>query len=110
VGSHERYQRRAVFGGLSAWRASAVGLSLLGGSTLLSLLDLTNRRSGRIGYLTGGVAGHPQSRQTCMHLSRALAAYGWVEGQSFVLEFRSSDGEAERLHALAASLVLSRSI
>jgi len=56
----------------------------------------------RIGYLGTGGAAAPRHREA---LSQGLRDLGWVEGQNLVIEWRSSEGRAERFPDLAAELV-----
>jgi len=53
----------------------------------------------RIGYLVGGSG--PVDRA----FLQGLRDLGYVEGRNLVMEYRSAEGNSERLHALAAELV-----
>ena len=53
----------------------------------------------RIGYLTGGGL---LLRQV---FEQALGERGWVTGESLVIDYRSADGNYDRLPGLAAELV-----
>ena len=56
----------------------------------------------RIGYLQ---ATFPRSRPSVQAFEQGLWDLGYVEGQNLVLEFRSAEGDVERLPTLAAELV-----
>ena len=53
-----------------------------------------------IAWLTGG----SESQSSIAAFKEEMAALGWKEGASYVLEARSADGRRERLPALAAEL------
>ncbi len=55
----------------------------------------------RIGMLTSAFAPHPGFE----HFRQGLRDLGYVEGQSIALEYHSTEGQDERLPALAAELV-----
>ena len=57
----------------------------------------------RIGYLT--VASRTGSAHLTEALLQGLRELGYVEGQNIVIEYRSADGNFERLPELAADLV-----
>src|SRR5713226_7013339 len=56
----------------------------------------------RIGYLAANLAASPYLREAFLQGLRDL---GYVEGRNLVIEYRSAEGELERLPALAAELV-----
>jgi putative tryptophan/tyrosine transport system substrate-binding protein len=58
----------------------------------------------RIGMLSSGVVSPERTRyvEAFLHSLRDL---GWVEGQNLAFEYRSAEGQAERLPDLAAELV-----
>jgi putative tryptophan/tyrosine transport system substrate-binding protein len=56
----------------------------------------------RIGYLLGATREQEPFVETFLEAMRAL---GYVEGQNLVMEYRTAEGQAERLPALAAELV-----
>jgi putative ABC transport system substrate-binding protein len=57
----------------------------------------------RIGYLSAG-SGTLSSPYTTA-FRQGLRELGWIEGQSIVIEYRSAEGQLERLPTLAAELV-----
>jgi ABC-type uncharacterized transport system substrate-binding protein len=62
-------------------------------------------KAARIGYLATGSLGAPEFRQALDAFRQGLRERGYVEGENFVLELRSADGEIDRLPALARKLV-----
>jgi putative tryptophan/tyrosine transport system substrate-binding protein len=56
----------------------------------------------RIGYLAPNLAASPHLHEA---FRQGLRDLGYVEGQNIVIEYRSAEGKAERLPALAAELV-----
>ena len=56
----------------------------------------------RIGFLQLNPAANPHLREAFLQGLRDL---GYVEGRNVVIEYRSAEGKAERLPALAAELV-----
>lgn len=59
----------------------------------------------RIGLLSFGSPGSPETEAAFEALRRGLREQGYVEGRNIVIEYRLADGSLERLHALAAELV-----
>jgi ABC-type uncharacterized transport system substrate-binding protein len=57
----------------------------------------------RIGYLTGTSLSANSARTDAFR--QGLRALGYVEGKNIFIEWRSADGKADRLSALAAELV-----
>ena len=57
----------------------------------------------RIGYLTGTFLSANSARIEAF--KKGLRDFGYVEGKDIVIEWRSADGNAERLPALVAELV-----
>jgi putative ABC transport system substrate-binding protein len=57
----------------------------------------------RIGYVRSGAASAAASESTAF--TQHLRELGYTEGQNLVIEWRSADGQAERLPALVAELV-----
>ena len=55
----------------------------------------------RIGYLKAGMGG----TGTFEAFQQGLRDLGWVEGQTIVIEYRSAEGQGERLPELAAEFV-----
>ncbi len=75
---------------------------MAGGGTLgaaLPVLGQTPPKVYRIGVLTLGLP------RTLFPLPAALAALGYAEGRSIVFDYRSAEGQPDRLAALAADLV-----
>ena len=77
---------------------------------LVTLLLLTGARFAeaqqkvaRIGYLTTQPAALDSDRKH--EILRALQAFGYVEGQNLSMEYRSAEGNLDRLPGLAAELV-----
>ena len=58
----------------------------------------------RIGYLTGGTSLSANSARTDA-FRQGLRELRYVEGQNIIIDWRSADGKADRLPALAAELV-----
>ena len=56
----------------------------------------------RIGYLAPNLAASPHLHEA---FRQGLRDLGYVEGRNVVIEYRSAEGNSERLHALAAELV-----
>jgi putative ABC transport system substrate-binding protein len=59
-------------------------------------------KGARIGFLSSTL---PRSARHFHAFEQRLRALGYVEGQNLAMEFRSAEGQAERLPALAAELV-----
>src|SRR5262249_17272701 len=56
----------------------------------------------RIGYLAAAIANNPHFREG---FRQGLRDLGYVEGRNIVIEYRSADGQFERLPDLAGELV-----
>src|SRR5260221_12232380 len=56
----------------------------------------------RIGYLTSSLGVSPHLPEA---FRQALRDLGYVEGRNLVIEYRETEGKADRLPALAAELV-----
>jgi putative ABC transport system substrate-binding protein len=80
--------------------------SLIGGAFALSPEAHAQERTPkvrRIGYLAGGSpTSNPHFFET---FRQGLRELGWVEGQNILIEYRSADGQYDRLPALAEQLV-----
>ena len=94
-----------------------------GGPTRLAALGAVTLVAAMIAWPLGVGAAQPEKRHRIGMLERTPAAansanvagfrqglreLGYVEGESFVLDYRSADGRDERFPALAADLVRSR--
>jgi putative tryptophan/tyrosine transport system substrate-binding protein len=80
-------------------------LSILSGGLLAAPLAAEAQQPtkiARIGYLSPNLATSPHLREA---FRQGLRDLGYVEGRNLVIEYRSAEGKAERLPALAAELV-----
>src|SRR5215212_3738665 len=62
----------------------------------------------RIGYLESGTAEAPENRTASTMFEsfrEGMRELGYIEGQNLLIEYRSAEGNAERLPSLAADLV-----
>ena len=59
----------------------------------------------RVGYLSAASPNCSDSSTSCRAMVQRLQELGYVEGQNLRLEFRTAEGQLERLPALAAALV-----
>jgi len=59
----------------------------------------------RIGVLANAPPTNPEASRNLEAFRRALRERGWVEGQSFVTEYRWAEGQLERFPSLATELV-----
>src|SRR5215475_5223833 len=74
---------------------------LLVGLLLASVADAQQpKKIPRVGFLAGA-SGEPNLRG----LRQGLRELGYVEGKNIIIEYRVSEGEFDRFHALAAELV-----
>lgn len=81
-------------------------LALIPGSLLAAPLAIEAQQTGkvyRIGVLE--VVGVASNAANLSAFRRGLAELGYVEGQNFVIEYRSADGRAERFSDLATELI-----
>jgi putative ABC transport system substrate-binding protein len=82
-------------------------ITLLGGAATWPLAARTQQvKVWRIGMLETIPTG-PNAANLAA-LRQGLQELGYVEGQNYVLEYRSADGQAERFSSLAAELVRAR--
>jgi putative ABC transport system substrate-binding protein len=88
-------RRRFLRGGLAL-----VGLGLISGCATLPIGPQRQVRLPRVGYLGSGGG---QERADGFRLG--LADHGYVEGRNVIVEWRDSEGRADRLPGLAAELV-----
>jgi hypothetical protein len=77
------------------------------GVVALALLALTSEglaqsKLPRVGVLTAGPATGPLTARWLAVFRRALAAEGWVEGQTVVYELRNVGGDPARFAEVAA--------
>jgi putative tryptophan/tyrosine transport system substrate-binding protein len=76
-------------------------------TVLLTSASLADAQQGtkvpRIGYLTGTFLSANSARTDA--LKKGLRELGYIEGKDIIIEWRSAEGQAERLPALAAELV-----
>jgi putative ABC transport system substrate-binding protein len=79
------------------------GLALLAGCGRLPWQGQPELKLARIGYLANPPGEALESLD--VSLRRGLRELGYVEGQNLVIEYRSADGQTERLPELAAELV-----
>ena len=80
-------------------------IALLGGMTLSWPLAAHAQRSGKIARIGMLETTDPASNRANLDAFReGLRELGYVEHQSFVIEYRSADGRAERFAELASEL------
>ena len=85
-------------------------VTLLGGATAACLLEARAQQPDhlrRIGALLPYIANDPQTRARVTVFRASLQERGWVAGRNIEFEFRYSEGQLDRLPALAADLVQS---
>ena len=88
--------------------AAATKLSLV---LVISILaapwasDAQPTKVARVGFLSAGVSSDPAAQHNRDVFRQGLRELGYVEGQNVVLEYRSAEGELDRLSALAGELV-----
>src|SRR5258708_35777095 len=59
----------------------------------------------RIGVLSGGVTDDPDSQARWVTLTQALQQLGWIEGRNLQIDYRLTEGNADRARKFAAELV-----
>ena len=80
----------------------AGGIALFGGA--LATHAQQPAKVARIGYLTSGSLGSPETRAGLDALREGLRERGYVEGRNILIEYRAADGKFDRLPGLAAEL------
>src|SRR5262245_34481264 len=65
--------------------------------------QMQERKAAKIGFLFGGTVSSPSVQ--IEPFKQTLRDKGWIEGQNLTLEYRSANGDYDRLPALAADLV-----
>ncbi len=82
-------------------------ISLIGGATVWSVGASAQQAQPkrRIGVLSGGARQDPEAKARVIALREALADLGWSEGHNIVIDYRWTEGDFDREHALAAELV-----
>jgi putative ABC transport system substrate-binding protein len=88
-------RRRFLQGGLAL-----ASLGLLSGCAALPIGPQRQARLPRVGYLAGDVG-----REETEAFRQGLEDHGYVEGRTVTVEWRGSEGRADRLAELAAELV-----
>ena len=82
-------------------------ISLLGGAAVawpLAARAQQGTKVARIGYLLTGSLESPEMRSVLDAFRQGLREYGYVEGQTIVIEYRSAEGRIERFPQLAGEL------
>jgi putative ABC transport system substrate-binding protein len=90
-----RTRRRFLQGGLAL-----ASLGLLAGCASLPIGPQRQSRLPRVGYLGSG-----GGQERAADFRQGLADHGYVEGRNIIVEWRDSEGRADRLPGLAAELV-----
>jgi putative ABC transport system substrate-binding protein len=81
-------------------------MTLLGGATASSAWPLAARaQQGKLARIGALVLTSADAKSLGRSLREGLRELGYAEGQNFAFEFRSADGNADRLPELAAELV-----
>jgi putative ABC transport system substrate-binding protein len=88
---------------ISAIGASAAGLALVDGCGLIP--GQAPPKVPLIGYMGGLSADNPEQQVVIEGLRQGLREQGLVEGRDLTIEFRFTEGQTERLPAMAAELV-----
>jgi ABC-type uncharacterized transport system substrate-binding protein len=97
-----RHSRRQVL------RVSLVGLGLLAGCGMRAPWVPGPTHSPRVGLLapySRALSARPPSLYPASAFGEGLEALGWIDGQTYIGDWRYSEGKAERLPELAAELV-----
>jgi putative tryptophan/tyrosine transport system substrate-binding protein len=80
-------------------------ITLLGGATVLWPLASVAQQAAKVPVIGALVIGNTDPAQFWRLFRQALRDLGYVEGQNIRFEFRSAEGQADRLPELAAELV-----
>ena len=78
-------------------------IGLLGGAAVAPLV--ANAQQGKLARIGALVLTSADAQSLAKALREGLREFGYAEGQNLVFEFRSADGNADRLPNLAAELV-----
>jgi putative tryptophan/tyrosine transport system substrate-binding protein len=78
-------------------------IGLLGGAAVAPLV--ANAQQGKLARIGALVLTSADAKSLAKALREGLREFGYAEGQNLVFEFRSADGNADRLPNLAAELV-----
>jgi putative ABC transport system substrate-binding protein len=80
-------------------------ITLLGGAAAWPVAARAQPRQPVLGYLNGVSFGGATATQQTNAIRQGLRESGYVEGQNVTIEYRSAEGQYDRLPALAAGLV-----
>jgi putative ABC transport system substrate-binding protein len=78
-------------------------IAALGGAAVAPLV--ANAQPGKLARIGALVLTSADAQSLAKALREGLREFGYAEGQNFIFEFRSADGNADRLPNLAAELV-----
>ena len=95
-------------GGPTRWHGLVAGLVLLALAVLLAPRPAVAQQPGkvaRVGFLGITAPDCAAPSPTCKPMAQGLRDLGYVEGENLVIEFRTAEGQLERLPTLAAELV-----
>jgi putative ABC transport system substrate-binding protein len=82
-------------------------ITLLGGATVLWPLESVAQQAAKVPVIGALVIGNTDPAQFWRLFRQGLRDLGYVEGQNIRFEFRSAEGQADRLPGLAAELSVS---
>ena len=80
-------------------------ITLLGGATVLWPLASVAQQAAKVPLIGALVIGNTDPAEFWRLFRQGLRDLGYVEGQNIRFEFRSAEGQADRLPELAAELV-----